>query len=291
MVLTATAAPGAAVDLIVAPFHVGARDVGVGRGPQHLIDRGLETALRAAGANVRVRRIDAVDAFEGEIGRSFEAKRRIAVAVAEAVAQARFPLVLAGNCNASVGTWAGLGAPDAHVVWFDAHADFNMPDECMSGYFDSMGVATLAGQCWRGLTASVPGFAVLPLERLVYVGIRDFEPGQREKVAAHGICTVDGDGMPASDMPTALDAALAARTGPALVHLDLDVLDARVGHANAFAAPGGPDADTLLALLTVVRRRLHPAAMTVASYEPGLEGSDAIAAAGVRAAVAVACGR
>jgi len=32
----------------------------------------------------------------------------------------KFPLVLAGNCNANVGTFAGLDDADAGIVWFDA---------------------------------------------------------------------------------------------------------------------------------------------------------------------------
>lgn len=109
-----------------------------------------------------------VDAFEGEIGRTFEVKHRVASAVSDAVGNERFPLVLAGNCNTSVGVHAGLNEPEVGVVWFDAHPDFNTPDEVTGGYFDAMGVATLAGQCWHKLAASIPGHRPLDLTRLVY---------------------------------------------------------------------------------------------------------------------------
>ena len=72
----------------------------------------------------------------------------------------------------------------------DAHPDFDTPDEAVSGYFDGMGVATLAGQCWRTLAASVPGHRPLDLAKLAYCAIRDFDPGQREKVEAHHISVV-----------------------------------------------------------------------------------------------------
>ena len=115
------------------------------------------------GADVRVAEIGPVDAAEGEIGRSFEVMRRIAADVAATVRSGHFPLVLAGNCNASVGTYAGTGDAAAGLVWFDAHPDFNTPDEMTGGYFDGMGVATLAGQCWHRLAATVPGFRPLDL--------------------------------------------------------------------------------------------------------------------------------
>ncbi len=131
------------IDVIVAPFHAGVRCSQVGKGPHRLIEAGLLDVLRSRSRDVVVIEIEAVDAFEGEIGRTFEVKRRVASAVAAVVASGHFPLVLAGNCNTSVGVYAGLGNLNAGVIWFDAHSDFNTPEEMTSGYFDGMGVATL----------------------------------------------------------------------------------------------------------------------------------------------------
>lgn len=273
------------IDVIVASFHAGVRDSRVGKGPRRLLDAGLAEALRIGGADVE---IGSVDAFEGEIGRSFEVMRRVAAAVATAVQSGRFPLVLAGNCNASVGAYAGLGETASGVVWFDAHLDFATPDEGTSGYFDSMGVATLAGQCWHRLAATVSGFQLLDLSKLVYCGIRDFEPGQREKVERHGIRAVYGSTERAVDFASELDAALAGISRRVLVHLDLDCLDTSVGQANEYAAPGGLGADDLIACIARVRAHAEPAGLTIASFNPNLPGSDAIAAAAIRAAQAVA---
>ena len=267
------------VEIIVAPFHAGAPEVRVGRGPARLLREGLAERLGA-----RVTTIAPVDGFEGEIGRSFEVKRRVARAVADAVAGGRFPVVLAGNCNVSIGVHAGLAAPDAGVVWFDAHPDFDTPDEAMSGYFDGMGAATLTGQCWRGLAASIPGFRPLPEERLVWCGVRDFEHGQDDKVRASAGAAVFGGRNTPVELASALDEALdAAPFNAALIHLDLDVLDVSVGRANEYAAPGGLTADGLDACLRTACERVRPLALTVASFNPDLEGADAIARAGVRA--------
>lgn len=280
------------VTVVVAPFHAGARCRRVGKGPHRLLEAGLLEALQTACADASVVEIEPVDAFEGEIGRSFEVMRRLARAVAAAVAAGRFPLVLAGNCNASVGTYTGLDDPDAGIVWFDAHPDFDTPDEAMSGYFDGMGVATLAGQCWRRLAATVPGFRPLDLSRLAYCGIRDFEPGQREKVEAHGVRAVYGGASSEEvrrlDFAGDLDAVLASLPARrALVHLDLDCLDTDVGQANEYAAPGGLSAEDLDACMARVAARVLPAAMTIASFNPDLPGSEGIAAAGVKAAQAI----
>jgi arginase len=273
------------IEIIVAPFHAGAHCCRVGKGPHRLLDAGLIDTLCATGAAAEVVEITPVDAFEGEIGRSFEVKRRVATAVSAALAAGRFPLVLAGNCNASVGTYAGLGDPEVGVVWFDAHADFDTPDERLSGYFDGMGVATLAGQCWRRLSATIPGYRPIELSRFVYCGIRDFEPGQREKVEAYGLRAVHGSTDAPVDFVGSLDAILAGFAAErVLVHLDLDCLDISVGRANEYAAPGGLSAAHLVGCMERLAAHTTPAAMTIASFNPDLEGSDAIAAAGVRAA-------
>ena len=271
------------VNVIVAPFHAGARGSRVGKGPYRLLEAGLVEAVHCATREVVVVEIEPVDAFEGEIGRTFEVKRRVAAAVSAATTNGRFPLVLAGNCNTSVGVHAGLGNPDVGIVWFDAHPDFNTPDEVTGGYFDGMGVATLAGQCWRRLAQSIPGHQPVDLSRLIYCGIRDFEPGQREKVEAHRIRAVYG-GTNRVDFAGPLDSCLDAIPSEVLIHLDLDCLDTSVGRANDYAAPGGLSVDQLSACMTCVAKSKSPAAMTIASFDPDLSGSDAIAAAGIKAA-------
>ncbi len=275
------------IDIVVAPFHAGTSRYRVGKGPHRLLEAGLADALRGAGTEIRIVEVAPVDTFEGEIGRSFEVKRRVAAAVRTAVQARRFPLVLAGNCNACVGTYAGLADPGVQVVWFDAHPDFSTPDEVASGYFDSMGAATLAGQCWHRLTTTIPGFRPLDLSRLIYCGIRDFEPGQREKVEMYAMSAIYGGQNRDINFADELDNTLTGTAGRVLVHLDLDCLDTSVGYANEYAAPGGLSSDDLADCMTRVLSHTAPAAMTIASFNPDLPGSEAIASAGIRAAAIV----
>ena len=278
----------ATVRIIAAPYHAGVAGVRVGAGPTRLLDDGIEAALRSTGLDVALRMIGAVDEFEGEIGRSFELKRRIAIAVAEARSAGAFPLVLSGNCNASVGVAAGVGDAQAGLLWFDAHSDFDTPDEHRSGYFDGMGVATLAGQCWHAMAATIPGFRPLELDRLVYCGIRDFEPGQREKVEAAGIRAVFGSVEERVDFASRLSQEIAGRDlHRAMVHLDLDCLDTSVGRANDYASPGGLTAEDLDACVDVVCTAARPLSLTIASFDPALEGADRISSAAIAAALAI----
>lgn len=157
----------------------------------------------------------------------------------------------------------------------------------MSGYLDGMGVATLAGQCWHRLAASVPGFRPLDLSRLAYCGLRDLDPGQLEKVQRHGIRSIRGSPGQAVDVAGELDSALGILPERVLVHLDLDCPDTAVGQANDDAAAGGLSAESLVASMRQLAARRRLAGLTIASFDPALPGGEAIAAAGIDAAEAV----
>jgi arginase len=264
------------VEIVLAPFHGGIRGYNVGGGPLRLMEMGLAERLNAAAGEVRVCDLGEIPECEGEVGRAFEAKRRVARAVSDAVREGCFPVVLAGNCNAEVGTYAGLGSPDADVVWFDGHTDFYTPDDITSGYFDSMGAATLTGHCWQALAATVPGFRPLSTRRLVYCGSRNMENGLLKRIAAEGIRMVKGGADQPPAFAAALDDLLGASSSPVLIHLDMDCLDTSEGHANEYAQPGGLSGKDLLDCFDHVLTRSSPMALTVASYDPGRPGADRI---------------
>jgi arginase len=69
-----------------------------------------------------------------------------------------------------------------------------------------------------------------------------------------------------------------------LIHLDLDCLDTSVGYANEYAAPGGLTVENLQECLERTGNQVQPVAVTIASFNPDLQGSARIAAAGVDAA-------
>jgi arginase family enzyme len=59
------------------------------------------------------------------------------------VAAGELPIVLTGNCFACLGVVAGLGARSPAVLWMDAHADFDVPDDNESGFFDVFALSIL----------------------------------------------------------------------------------------------------------------------------------------------------
>lgn len=267
------------LDLIVWPYHAGLADVSMGLGATILAaDEAFRTSLVDAGWEIRVVRVAPVDETLPEIARIFELDRRLARCIADARERHSFPVVLAGNCVSCLGTTAGAaGDGDLGVVWLDAHADFDTPEDNLSGFTDVMGLAILTGSGWRALRETIPGFVVLDENRVVLAGTRDIEPYQRARLANSRVRVVEGD-IPSQALHAALD-ELEKRIKRVYLHVDLDVLDVSVGQANRYSAPGGPDLETVLGAISATFDRFTVAATAITAYDPRIDRGGAIRAA------------
>lgn len=267
------------VRVIVVPYDSGHRGVRMGAGPEHLVDGGLWETLQAGGRSPRFATVRPEGDPPAEVATAFELGGLISEQVRHALADGRFPLVLSGNCNASVGTISGSGPEGLGIVWFDAHADFNTPETTTSGFTDGMGLAVAVGHCWRKMAGGVPGFSPVAEENVVLAGVRDAQPAEEERLAASEVTVVhanriDREGLRA--LAGALD-RLKAGVGRVYVHLDLDVLDAeKVGRANEFAPEGGLGTEELLAALGMVSERFDVVAAGIASYDPTFDADGRV---------------
>jgi arginase len=244
------------LQVITWPFQDGLPDIGMGAGPA-VLARGLPGTPVA---------IPPVPARRPEIGRIMELDRRLAAAVHAAVEAGALPLVLAGACMSAVGTVSGAGADGLGVVWLDAHADFDTPEDNMSGFFDVMALAVVTGAGWKALRETVPGYAPVPEDRVVLAGVRDLEPYQRARLGRSAVRALPG-AFTAEDLAAALD-ELRERVDRVYLHVDLDVLDSRAGRANEYAAPGGPGPDVVVGAVDAVFDRFAVAAAALTAYDP-----------------------
>ena len=275
-----------AITIIFSPYHVGIRDHRVGNGPHRIRSLGIVQKLERLGVKVELKEVDRVDHFEGEIGRSFEIMRRISTAVTEAVANNTFPLVLAGNCMSSVAAACGLNINDLAFIYFDAHDDLDSPDVHENGYFDAMGLSMLRGESWKSLIKTVPGYKPHDYNkhRFLYCGLRDQTEVQRQRVIDAGMLSIWGDPSKKVDFARELSAHLDQQSfSPALVHLDLDVLDESYGKVNDYPSPGGMFESDLITCMSMVPRKCQPASLTVCQFDPEAGDGDKIAQIGIRA--------
>ncbi len=253
---------GPPLAVIAWPFEHGSPDVGMGAGAALLAgDAPLHEALSAAGWAPTVQRVLAADPGVGEVTRTFDLLRAQEAAVRAARVRGAFPLVLAGGCISATGTVAGCGAEGA--VWLDAHADFDTPDDNVSGSMDVMALSLLCGSAWPAQHATIPNAVAIPEERVALLGVRDLADYQRDRLAASALHTAPG----AFDTWTAT-AAITALPQRLYLHVDLDVLDTSVGNANRYASPGGPSLETVLAAIDATFDHAIVVAAALTAYEP-----------------------
>jgi arginase len=282
------------VRILTVPWDAGHRDRRMGRGPDALLRGGLLDGLREQGLRVDVEAMGMDDAylanpaFPTEVATSFSVWYRLMERVRAAKDEGRFPIVLTGNCGASLGVVGGVelarrseGARPLGVVWMDAHGDFNTPDTSASGFLDGMSLAALVGRCWRTLTLLTPGFAV-PEHHVLHLGGRDLDPAEAGLFAASGVRLLGVAGLRAGSPLDAALAHLGHRVGRLYLHVDLDVLDPRAAPANTFVMPPADDqgddslpspaegltADELAATVTRVAEQIRPEALTLSAYDP-----------------------
>lgn len=256
------------IQLLLVPYDSGQRGWRCGAGPEHLVRAGLPAHLQRQGHIITAIHIIEDDPAypPAEIRTAFELARRLATTVRSARTAGHFPLVLSGNCNTAVGTLSGLTPARRATFWFDAHGDCNTPDTTTSGLLDGMGLAMTMGLCWRDLEATVPGFQPVAAEATLLLGARDLDPP--EAALLQGSATT---AIPVSQIPQGLPDFLArAPFADTLgyLHLDVDVLDPAVGHANYLPASNGLSLTHLTAAIREVRARVPLGAAAVTSYSP-----------------------
>jgi arginase len=89
-------------------------------------------------------------------------------------------------------------------------------------------------------------------------------------VAASSLRRADAD-----TLEPALD-ELATRVDAVYVHIDLDVLDPSVAHANVLSVEGGPSTEQLEHALAAVTSRFEIAAAALTAYDPSQDHENRV---------------
>lgn len=261
--------------MLQVPYDSGVFDARMGAGPLALAGAGAARRLRGRGHVVQEQVLapSAEAGWRAELVTAFELHRVIANAVTAARAAAQVPLLLSGNCNATVGVLAGMSHPGRRLglVWLDAHGDFNTPDVDTTGFLDGQGLAMAVGRCWQGLTARIPGFTPLPERHVLLAGARSIDDAEQAALAVSEVTWLRPAQARDPDTVCAALDDLAKAVDAVHFHVDLDVHDPSIALANSYAAPDGLSADAVQALLRRTADRLPVVSATLASYDPAFD--------------------
>lgn len=180
-----------------------------------------------------------------EISRACE---QVAAEVQAILKEGELPIILGGDHSIAIGSISGVAAhcrereQTLGLIWFDAHADMNVPETTPSGNIHGMPLSALLGYGAPALT-HIAGFAPkLDPRFCAHVGARDIDRGERELIRKLGMRfftmrEVDERGMSAC-MDEAIAVASQASGGYA-VTFDVDALDPTDAPGSGTLVRGG----------------------------------------------------
>jgi arginase len=227
--------------VIGVPTSAGVFAPGQERAPAALRDAGLIDMLREHGVDVRDHgdremwrwRPDRENRRAQNLGKVVEIVADTARRVAEAAGAGETTLVLGGDCTVGIGTVAGHVESGERVglVYFDAHADLNVPGSVLPGALDWTGMAHMLGESETAHDLVEVGGRIPLLEPAQVVlfgwGPEQAQPRERETIERHSIDVVAVDEVSADPAAAAARALelLDDRGERLLVHFDVDVID------------------------------------------------------------------
>ncbi|MEK7863057.1 MAG: arginase family protein, partial [Chloroflexota bacterium] len=172
--------------------------------------------------------------------------------------------VLGGECTLVAGTLSGALAvePDLHLVYVDAHGDFNTLATTQTHYVSGMCLAHICGRSIAPLLW--PGARRIAEERVALVGGRALDTGERQNLERSRVTRVPFDAEHADVAPV----IAFARRKKVWLHVDVDVLDPADVPAVVFPAPGGVRAATLTDLITQLVTVADVRGFEVCGYDP-----------------------
>jgi len=249
--------PEKTVRIIGVPMDLGASRRGTDVGPSALRIAGLGKAIKAMGYTLAREEDIPVPAMETRPLEDSEARFKpqilsvcteLANRVKELMDAGEFPLVIGGDHSIAMGTVAGVSAhyrdrgEEMGLIWFDAHGDMNIPGVSPSGNIHGMPLAHLLGRGDPDL-AGILGFSPkLNPDKVVLIGIRDIDSGERKIISESGIHVftmrdIDEHGM-AKVARRAME-IVTNGTGGFHVSFDVDGLDPTVIPGSGTLVPGG----------------------------------------------------
>lgn len=258
---------GLNIALVKQPFIPNGTSVG----PTTMADGGIQTALKALGATVRVSEIALTKEQEPEYGgwkRLGYALGHLGRAVAANERDGFFSVGLLGTCPSMPGMVAGLqhSGPTAApltigLLWLDAHPDFNTPETTRSGSLGGMPVAVATGRCLVGMRLDAGLDPPLADDHVVMGGVRLTDPLEQQLLDKSKIQQLTvGDLRTMSPAVTRQLDRLSRITDKIYVHIDMDVLDPREVEGHQNKVPNGPSSAELAKLFEMIFSRYPKAA-------------------------------
>lgn len=207
-----------------------------------------------------------------------------------AVEQGEIPLFIGGDHTLAIGSIGGVthGEP-AGVIWIDAHGDFNTPQTTLTGNIHGMTLAVLMGDGYPELVdVGRPG-PKLAAEDVVMIGIRDLDPGERDRLRESGITVYTMRDIDERGMGVIIREALERLEHRERLHvsLDMDAIDPQIGPGVGTDSPGGITYREAQLMMEIISDSQRCSALDIVEINPILDHRNRTARLAVDLAVSL----
>ncbi|KAF3125725.1 Arginase, catabolizes arginine to ornithine and urea [Orbilia oligospora] len=242
--------------VVAVAFSGGQPKAGVDRGPKAMIESGLLNEVKSE-LGYTIHFDDTIHSYETEIlsedptvdnmkrpQSCSNVNHKLHTQTYEHASQGRLVLTLGGDHSIAIGSISGvskairerLNKPLA-VIWVDAHADINTYKSSPSGNIHGMPVAFLTGLCSHDIFGWLKEEDRIPVDKLVYIGLRDVDSGEKKilrenKIKAFSMHDIDRYGI-----GRVVDMALEYIGDDTPIHLSFDVDACDPAHAPSTGTP------------------------------------------------------
>lgn len=282
------------IELIGAAWGLGGADPGCAQAPRVLTPL-LAQRLERCGA----------DTIPGPMLEAQPAERRkqlavsrlcglLAAAVANSLRHGRLPCVIGGDHSCAGGTWTGVARAlrgELGLVWVDAHMDSHTPATSHTGRLHGMPLAWLLGQDDDPLYGLAAG--VLEPGRVSLIGVRSFEPEEKERLDRLGVRVFHIEEVHARGLDAVFTDALAIATAGSAgfgISIDLDVVTPEEAPGVGTPVPGGIPGPQLARALERIGGRPDLLCVELVEYLPRLDPDGRSAKVAIDALAAALCG-
>jgi arginase len=159
------------------------------------------------------------------------------------ISEGLFPIFLGGDHSISIGTVSGVARCSGRtgLIWFDAHADFNIPETSPSGNIHGMPLAVLTGRGHPDLVGIGGEGASVRAEDVVILGLRSVDVKERGLLLEAGVRVYTMKEIDAYGIASVVRRALRDLSHLDRIHLsvDLDVVDPGVAPGVGTPVRGG----------------------------------------------------
>ncbi|NCF56800.1 MAG: arginase [Planctomycetia bacterium] len=300
------------IELIGVPLDHGAGRRGVSMGPSALRIAGLAAALERIELSVidsgdipvpNPESEDPGDSTQRYLNVVSTTCQNLCDKVHESLDRNHFPLVLGGDHSVAVGTISGVAShlkakkkdssPKIGVLWFDAHADLNTPETTPTGNIHGMPMASLLGKGPKGLTDIGYVGQKLDSHRIVQIGLRDLDPGERRRIKESEIQAYTMEDVDRRGLSVILEEAIQhvlSDCDHLHVSFDIDVIDPRFAPGTGTATEGGFTYREAHLAMEMVAETQKMGSLELVEVNPVLDQSNRTAEVGV-AIIASALGQ